>query len=98
MEAEGEYMGNVGGAPEAMSGGAAKLHSCGSHIEAMRAAVNGAGARAAEGAGDGNLAGALDRWASAWSTMLGDTGLQIVTAAQLAANAAADLQTAGGGH
>jgi hypothetical protein len=91
-------MGNVGGDPSSMSGDAAKLHTDGAHIQDMRTAVSSAGSKAAGAAGAGDLQGALDRWASAWSTMLGDTGLQIVTASQLAANAAADLHTAGGGN
>jgi hypothetical protein len=91
-------MANVGGDPASMTGGAQSLHRDGSNLQQMQAAVNSAGGRAASGAGAPALDGALERFASAWSTMLGDTGLQIVTAAQLAANAAADLSTAGGGN
>ncbi len=64
----------------------------------MRAGVNSAGRSASGAAGDGGLAGAFDRFTAAWSTMLGDTGLQVCTAAQLAANAAADLTTAAEGR
>ncbi len=89
-------MSNVGGDPSAMSGGAATLHREGSALDQLRAGITAAGGSVSGAAGEAALAGAVDRFTAAWSTMLGDTGLQIGTAAQLAANAAADLTTAGG--
>ena len=90
-------MANVGGDPSSMSGGAATLHTAGTAIEQARTGVSSAGRSVSGAVGDATLVGAVDRFTAAWSTLLGDTGLQIVTAAQLASNAAADLTTAGGG-
>jgi hypothetical protein len=91
-------MGIVGGDPALMTGGAARLHRDGADVQQMQPAVASAAGSASAAAGDPALSGSIDRFGAAWSTMLGDTGLQLVVAAQLAAAAAADLSTAGGGH
>lgn len=89
-------MGNVGGDPSRMTGGAAALHKAAAAVSSAHTAIGSDGARAAGAAGDPTLAAALSRFAAAWSTMLVDTGTQLRAASQLAANAAQDLATAGG--
>lgn len=89
-------MGNVGGDPSRMTGGAGTLHQVASAVSAAHTAISGDGNRAAGAAGDAALSGALSRFAAAWSSMLTDTGTQLTAASQLAANAAQDLATAGG--
>lgn len=90
-------MGNVGGDPAAMSGGAKDLHAAGTAVHAMQGHASGQAGKAAGAVGDGDLAGAVRRFGAAWSEVLGDTGTQILAASQLAANAAADLTAASSG-
>ena len=90
-------MGNVGGDPSAMTGGAHELHAGGTAVHSMGPHLSAQMGKAAGAAGEGELAAALDRFGSAWSSVLGDTGTQILVAAQLAANAAADLTAATSG-
>ena len=90
-------MGNVGGDPAAMAGGAKDLHAAGQAVHAMEGHLSGQTGKAAGAVGDGALADAVSRFGAAWSTVLGDTGTQVLAASQLAANAAADLTAAGGG-
>jgi hypothetical protein len=91
-------MGNVGGDPSAMSGGAKDLHTSGATIHAMGPHLGTQASGAAGAAGEETLAGSLRRFGAAWSEVLTDTGTQILAASQLAANAAADLDAAAGGH
>jgi hypothetical protein len=90
-------MGNVGGDPGAMTGGAQDLHAAGVAVHAMEGHLSGQAGKAAGGVGDSALAAAISRFGAAWSTVLGDTGTQVLAASQLAANAAADLRAAGSG-
>ena len=90
-------MGNVGGDPAAMTGGAKDLHTAGTAVHAMEGHASGQAAKAAGAVGEPVLAEAVRRFGSAWSAVLGDTGTQVLAASQLAANAAADLTAATGG-
>jgi hypothetical protein len=87
-------MGNVGGDPAAMTGGAKDLHTAGTAVHAMQEHASGQAAKAAGSVGDAGLAEAVRRFGAGWSAVLGDTGTQILAASQLAANAAADLTAA----
>lgn len=89
-------MGNVGGDPAGMTGGALALHKAAGAVSSAHSAISGDGAKVAGAVGDSGLSGAVSRFTAAWSTMLTDTGTQLSAAAQLASNAAADLTTAGG--
>jgi hypothetical protein len=80
-----------------MTGGASDLHAAGVAVHAMEQHLAGQAGKAAGGVGDGTLAAAVGRFGAAWSTVLGDTGTQVLAASQLAANAAADLTAAGSG-
>ena len=90
-------MGNVGGDPSAMTGGAQDLHTSGTAVHSMQGHLSAQTGKAGGAVGDGSLATAIGRFGSAWSTVLGDTGTQILAASQLAANAAADLTAATSG-
>jgi hypothetical protein len=87
---------NVGGDPSAMTGGAKDLNRSGGTVQAMGPHLRTRTGSAAGAAGEESLAGALRRFGAAWAEVLADTGTQILAASQLAANAAADLDAAGG--
>jgi hypothetical protein len=91
-------MGNVGGDPAQMTGGAQTLHASGSALREMRHPLDSQCARIAGAAGHPGLASAVSRFGAAWSEVLFDTGTQALVASQLAAAAAADLTAATGGH
>jgi hypothetical protein len=90
-------MGNVGGDPSAMTGGAQDLHGSGTAVHSMRAHLSTQTGKAGVAVGEETLATAVGRFGAAWSAVLGDTGTQILAASQLAANAAADLTAATSG-
>lgn len=89
-------MTNVGGDPAQMSGGAASLHASGSTLEQMRPSLSGSGSSISGGVGAPELSAAVGRFFTAWSALVGDTGTQLLSASQLAANAAQDLAVSGG--
>jgi len=91
-------MANVGGDPSHLSGGAASLHASGTALEHLGGTLTGAGRSVSGSAGEPALVAAAERFFSAWSTLVTDTGTQLRAAGQLASSAAADLATAGGGH
>lgn len=90
-------MGNVGGDPAAMTGGAKDLHAAGTAVHAMQGHLSAQAAKAAGAVGEDVLAEAVRRFGAAWAAVVGDTGTQVLAASQLAANAAADLTAAGSG-
>jgi hypothetical protein len=90
-------MGNVGGDPSAMTGGAQDLHTSGTAVRSMQEHLSTQTGKASGAAGEGTLVTSISRFGAAWSTVLGDTGTQILAASQLAANAAADLTAATSG-
>jgi hypothetical protein len=87
---------NVGGDPSAMTGGAKDLNRSGGIVHDMGPHLRTQVTGAAGAAGEESLAGALRRFGAAWSEVATDTGTQVLAASQLAANAAADLDAAGG--
>ncbi|HEX2895309.1 MAG TPA: hypothetical protein VHO29_15020 [Marmoricola sp.] len=89
-------MGNVGGDPASMSGGALTIHQAATKFKAARHALVSAARDAAGSAGSQDLAAAAERVAAALGTVVEDTGAQIDLAGRLAANAAEDLRRAGG--
>jgi len=90
-------VGNVGGDPEQMDGGASILHTSGQALQQMESPLDNHARSIAGAAGDPGLSGAANRFAAAFSASVGDTGTQTVVASQLAANAAKDLINATGG-
>ena len=90
-------MANVGGDPDAMTGGAATLHAAGTALQHLEPPINDRIRSVADHAGDDVLAAAARRFAAAYATVVGSTGTQAVVAARLAANAATDLRRATGG-
>lgn len=88
---------NVGGDPGEMTGGASVLHGAGTTIRDLRREVDGAGSKAADSAGEPDLAAAIARLTGALAASVHDSGVQTLLAGQLAASAAADLRNATGG-
>jgi hypothetical protein len=80
-----------------MTDGAHDLHISGTAVHSMQAHLSAQIGKASAGVGDGTLAAAVERFGAGWSSVLGDTGTQILAAGQLAANAAADLAAATSG-
>jgi hypothetical protein len=66
-------------------------------LRSLEHPLSSASSSMASAAGEAELAAAVRRFGAAWSTLVGDTGTQVLAGAQLAAAAAADL-TAAGGH
>lgn len=91
-------MGNVGGDPAQMTGGARTLHRSGVSLRSMEKGVSGAVHSAEGAAGEAVLSGALSRFGAGLANFVSDTGTQVEAAAQLASNAAQDLNTVGGAH
>ena len=89
-------MGVVGGVPEHISVGAQTLSSVAKAVDTMPGEVNAGAADAAGACGHPVLAGAADRFGACWSHRLGALATEVYAAGELAANAAADLATAGG--
>ena len=90
-------MGNVGGNPAEMTGGAAKLTSAAAKVHDTGPALGQLAAGASGSAGYPDLASALNRFGAAVGSSLEDVGTQCQLAAQLAQNAAHDLVRATGG-
>jgi hypothetical protein len=91
-------MGNVGGDPARMTGGAKDLHASGIALQQMGPPLRSQGSAVAGAVGDATLSTAVSRFGAAWAAVVDDTGTQTVVAGQLAANAATDLTRATGGH
>lgn len=94
----GSDMVNVGGDPAQMTGGARILHRSGASLRSMEAGVSRAVHGAENAVGDPVLSGALSRFGAGLANFVSDTGTQVEAAAQLASNAAQDLDTVGGAH
>jgi hypothetical protein len=89
-------MTTVGGDPGSVDSGANALRSVGTAIGQTASGVSSAGHSGAAAVADSPIAGALSRFAAADSQTLTDLETETRAAATLAANAAADLATAGG--
>lgn len=86
----------VGGDPGSVDSGAGALRSVAAAIGQTAPGVSAAGRSGAAAVADSPIAGALSRFAAAYSQTLTDLETETHAAATLAANAAADLATAGG--
>lgn len=89
--------GKVGGDPDAIATGAKALISTGNSVGKHATDIDGAGRTGSAAAVTDPMAGAIARVAAAFSQTVTDIEVEMRAAGQLAANAAADLQTAGGG-
>lgn len=89
-------MGNVGGDPASMSGGALTIHQAAAKFKAARDALVSSAHGAADAAGAEDLAASARRLAAALGTVLEDSATQIDLASRLAASASEDLRRAGG--
>lgn len=82
-----------------MSSGATTLSAQGHDLRQTSRDVTSAGAALSGAAGEAGLAGSVDRLTAALATSVHDSGVQATAAAELAKNAAGDLDRAtGGGH
>lgn len=88
----------VGGNPGAVSAGGTALASVATAVGQTASGITSAGSTAASAASDSPIAGAVSRFAAAYSQTLTDLETETRAAATLASNAAADLAVAGGGH
>jgi len=89
-------MGNVGGDPASMSGGALTIHQAAANFKATHHDVSAGVHAAAAAAGADNVAASARRLAAALGAVLDDTAVQVDLTSRLAANAAEDLRRAGG--
>lgn len=90
-------VGNVGGDPADMTGGAAKLTTAAAKVHDTGPALGRLTIGASGSAGYPDLEQALTRFGAAVGSSLEDLGTQCQLAAQLAQNAAHDLVLATGG-
>lgn len=90
-------MGNVGGDPAKMHGGAATLSSSADKVTAAGTGAIAKANAAAGAAGEAELSAAARRLGAAIGTSLEDLGTQVRLASQLASSAAHDLTDATGG-
>lgn len=86
----------VGGDPGTVDSGADALRAVASAVGQTASGISSAGSSGAAAVADSPIAGALSRFAAAYSQTLTDLETETRAAATLAANAAADLATAGG--
>lgn len=87
----------VGGDPDVISTGATSLRTTAQAIGTHAAGITRGGSTGSAGAATDPMAGALLRFAAAFSQTVADVETEMLAASALAANAAADLHTAGGG-
>lgn len=86
----------VGGSPDTISTGAQDLRSAGRSIGTAAAGITKAGSLGSAAAVTDPMAGAISRFAAAFAQTTSDIETEMLAASSLAANAAADLATAGG--
>lgn len=86
----------VGGDPGAVSAGGSALASVATAVGQTAPGISSAGSSASAAAADSPIAGAVSRFAAAYSQTLTDLETETRAAATLATNAGADLATAGG--
>jgi hypothetical protein len=89
-------MGIVGGIPEEIEAGAQSLRTVADGLASFPAKHNAAGRAAASACGHDVLALAVDRFSACWSARVDALAIEVGACSMLAANAAADLATAGG--
>lgn len=91
--------GYVGGSPDTISAGATHLKSVARSVGSAGPAIDKAGSEGSAAAVTEPLAGAIARFGAAFGRTAVDVETEMEAASLLAANAAADLHTAGGqGH
>lgn len=87
----------VGGDPSTISSGAHDLRAAGHSVGTAASAISKAGAQGSAAAQTEPMSGAISRFAAAFAQTTSDIETEMQAASMLAANAAADLHTAGGG-